>query len=222
MEIIPAIIGKDFDEVEEKVLAVEDFIHWVHLDIMDGLFTPVESWPYLDIKEEPKDLEYVDFIRTDNVKAEIHLMTKYPERNLLKWVDAGADRVLVHYESTDEDNLMGVLEQLNDSEVEAGIVLKYETPIKVLDNFIDQIDVVQLMSIAKIGSYGLPFEEGIYDKIGSLRQRYPGVTISVDGGVNLENASLLGEAGADNLVVGSAVFKSSNIGETINIFKNIK
>ncbi len=221
MEIIPAVIGKDFDEVEEKVLDVEDHVHWVHIDIMDGLFTLAESWPYLDIKESPKDLDYIDFIRTDNVRAEVHLMVKHPDRNLSKWIEAGADRVLIHYESTDGETLSNIFSELTGSEVETGIVLKYETPISVLDDFIDQIDVVQLMSISHIGSYGHPLEEGIYDKIKSLRERYPGVTISIDGGVNLENAAELMKAGADHLVVGSAIFDSHNISETIQDFKRI-
>jgi ribulose-phosphate 3-epimerase len=221
MDILPAIIGKDFGEVEDKIFDVENFVTWVHIDIMDGVFTPAETWPFVDIKESPKELYNIDTIRTDNVRAEVHLMTKHPEKSLSKWIEAGADRVMLHYESTDEETLSYIFEQLTGSEVEVGIVLKYETPISVLDTFIDQIDVVQLMSIAKIGSYGLPFEEGIYEKIKSLRARYPGVTISVDGGVNLENASKLIQAGADYLVVGSSIFKSENIEQTIKKFQNI-
>ncbi len=219
--IIPAIIAKDFDEVEEKVEQVENSTEWVHLDNMDGLFTPVESWPYFDIKEAPKDLEYIDFIRTDNVKAEIHLMTKHPEKNLEKWVDAGADRILFHYESTTEAELDRMLTYLEDVEgVEAGIVLKYETPIDVLDKFIDDIDVVQLMSISHIGFYGHPLEEGIYAKIRDLRAKYPGVTINVDGGINLENAKMVMDAGADNLVIGSAIFNNDDPARAIKEFKN--
>jgi ribulose-phosphate 3-epimerase len=221
MDILPAIIGKDFDEVEDKIFDVENFVTWVHIDIMDGVFTPAETWPFVDIKESPKELYNIDTIRTDNVRAEVHLMTKHPEKSLSKWIEAGADRVMLHYESTDEETLSNIFTELTDTEVESGIVLKYETPITVLDSFIDQIDVVQLMSIAKIGSYGLPFEDGIYDKIKSLRARYPGVTISVDGGVNLENASKLIQAGADYLVVGSAIFKSENIEQTIKKFQSI-
>lgn len=221
MDIIPAIIGKNFKEVDEKVIAVENFVHWVHLDVMDGLFTLNPSWPYLDTEGASKDLGKIDFIETSNVRAEIHLMTEHPERNIVRWIDAGAGRILVHQESTDEDNMMGILEQLADAEVEAGIVLKYDTPINVVDQYIDQLDVVQLMSIAEIGAYGQPLEEGIYDKISSLRARYPGVTISVDGGVNLDNAGRLMQAGADYLVAGSAIFKSGNIEEVINSFKNI-
>ena len=207
MEIIPAIIGKDFDEVEGKVLSVENFVDWVHLDIMDGIFTPNENLAHFDIKKKHEDL-----------KCEVHLMVRQPEKVVSKWVEASVDRVLVHYESTNEDSLGNALNELNNSEVEAGMVLKLETPIGVLDKFIDKLDVVQLMSIAEIGSYGQPFEEGIYEKIKSLRAKYPSVTISVDGGVNLDNARGLVSAGADNLVIGSAIFGSENISDTIARF----
>ena len=219
--IIPAIIGKDFNEVEVKALSVTGLVPWVHLDIMDGLFTPTESWPYLDIKEGPSDLQYIDFIRTDNLKAEVHLMVGHPEKNLSKWIEVGADRILIHYESANEGVLNGILDELESSEVEAGMVLKFETPIEGLDKFIDKLDVVQLMSIAHIGSYGQPFEEEIYDKIKSLRADYPGVIINVDGGVSLENAPKLIAAGADNLVVGSAIFGSENIPAAIKRFREI-
>ncbi len=207
--IIPAIIGKDFNEVEEKILSVENLVNWIHLDIMDGLFTPALSWPYFGVK-------------TKNLKVEVHLMVKSPGDIISKWIEAGVDRILVHYESVDRKSIVEILDEINDSEVEAGIVLKFETSTDVLDQYIDKLDVVQLMSIAEIGSYGQPFQVGVYDKIKNLRRLYPGVTISVDGGVNLGNASLLREAGVDNLIVGSAIFKSENIGETIKSFKNIR
>ncbi|MBI3632323.1 MAG: hypothetical protein HY225_02650 [Candidatus Vogelbacteria bacterium] len=221
MEIIPAIIGKDFDEVEEKFDQVENLVRWVQFDIMDGLFTENESWPYFDFKEEPENLEYLDFVRTDTVKAELHLMVKHPEKHLSKWIEAGVDRVLVHYEATSEEVLNDIIEELEQAEVQVGIALKLETSIDVLDNFIDKLDVVQLMGIAEIGSYGIQFNEKVYDKIKGLRARYPGATIEVDGGVSLENAKKLIEVGVDNLVIGSAIFKSENIPETILKFRSI-
>jgi len=83
-----------------------------------------------------------------------------------------------------------------------------------------KIEAVQLMSISEIGYHGHPFEEKVLDRIKTLCEKYPNVTISVDGGVSLENASKIIFAGADNLLVGNAIFKSGNIKETIEKFKN--
>ena len=210
MQIIPAIIGKDFDEVKKKIKRIEGLVEWIQVDVMDGIFTEALSWQCFDLPGR------------DNLKVELHLMVKDPQINLDKWLEVGVDRILIHYESTDEKKLEEILDELNDAEVEAGIALKLETPIDVIDTFIDKIDVVQLMSIATIGSYGQPFDERVYDKIRSLRAKYPGVTIEIDGGVSLDNAQKLIDAGADNLVVGSAIFKSKDIEETINNFKSLE
>lgn len=217
MDVIPAIIGKDFEEVDEKILSVKNFVDWVHVDIMDGVFTPSESWPYPSTQG---GLAANWDILGSDIKKEVHLMVKNPERILSKWIGAGADRVLIHYEATDDENIRDILEELNSNELEAGIVLKYETPVEVVDKFIDEIDVVQLMSIAYIGAYGHPLEEGIYEKIERLRSRYPGVTISIDGGITLENAPKLKDAGADYLIAGSAIFKQKDIAKAISDFKN--
>ena len=101
-----------------------------------------------------------------------------------------------------------------------GVILQ-KTPIDVIDDYVKELNVVQLMSIGSIGSYGAVFEEGVYEKISSIRKKYPDVTIEIDGGVNLENAKKLVEAGANNLVIGSAIFKSENVEEAIEQFKGI-
>ena len=160
-------------------------------------FTQNESWPFL-MRGGEMELAGKLGSRHGCPYIEMHMMVKHPENYLGKLIEAGVDRVLVHYESTDEITLGEIFDELNMAEVEAGIALKLETPIDVLDEFMDKIDVVQLMSIAEIGAYGFPFDERVYGKIKGLRARYPGVTIEVDGGVNLENAEELIRAGADN------------------------
>lgn len=223
MEVIPAIIGKDFNEIKEKFLMVEKLVKWVHLDVTDSLFTPSISWPYPSTDASPDDLNEIKMVKSDNLKIEAHLMVKNPERDLFKWIEAGVDRILIHYEAGSEESMAKMLKELEDYvEVEVGMVLKLETSIDVLDRYIDRLDVVQLMSIGQIGSYGLPFDDSIYKKIKSLRARYPGVTISVDGGVSLDNAKELMTSGADNLIVGSGIFKSGDVSEAIKSFNNIK
>ena len=83
------------------------------------------------------------------------------------------------------------------------------------------IDYVQCMGIDEVGSQGIPFDTKTIDKVRELRQKYPDLEIQVDGGINTENAKLLKEAGADRIIVGSAIWKSQNIIETIRNFENI-
>lgn len=213
MNIIPAIIGRDFEEVREKIELVPETAKWIQIDVSDGLFTPVETWPYYENEDSPLDLDLADFVRTDVLKTEIHLMVENPAKVLDKWLSTGADRILVHYEATDRISLKEVIERVKDAEVEVGIVLKMETPITVLNEFIEDIDLVQLMSINKIGAYGEPFDGGVLDKVKSLRAKYPGVTISLDGGINQSNIKKISEAGVANAVVGSAVFGKDETGE---------
>lgn len=124
---------------------------------------------------------------------------------------------------TIEEIINNLKEQCQQCGCELGIVFNLETPINIIDNFLSVncylFSVVQLMSIAQIGYHGQPFDERVIPKIRALRERYPDVKIQVDGGINLENASQIIEAGADILVIGSTIFNSENIGETIRKIK---
>ena len=139
-------------------------------------------------------------------------MVENPETILDSWLSSGADRILVHYEATDEENLKEIISRIKAEEIEVGLVLKMETPIDVLDDFMEDIDVVQFMSIDKIGAYGEPFKEEVFEKIYGLLSNYPGVRINVDGGVNSSNLKKLADAGVTNAIVGSAVFGKDESG----------
>ena len=214
MKIIPAIIGEDFIQVKEKLEKVKGLTEWVQIDIVDGKFAEPETWGakignHLHLWE-PVALPHI----------ELHLMVQRPEVGLADWVSTNVDRILIHVES--EGDKAKLIKQIKDGGVQAGLVLKLETPLTVVEPFIPTIDVVQFMSIATIGSYGAPFDERVYEKISSLRKKYPNVTISIDGGVNLDNAKKLIDAGANNLVIGSAIWKSGNLKEAIEQFKQLE
>lgn len=207
--IIPAVIGENFGEVKEKIEKVKGLVPWVQIDINDGVFASPKTW------DRPLDLwEFVDL-----PKIEIHLMVKYPAKVFKDWASASVDRILVHHES--EGDISAILKKIKDAGSEAGIVLNLGSDLAVVDPYIDKIKLVQLMSIAEIGAYGEPFQDSVLESIRALRAKYPDVTIQIDGGVNLENAKKILDAGANNLVVGSAIFKSGNIGESISKFKDL-
>jgi len=193
--IIPSIIARSFDGVREKISLAEKFASWVQIDIADGVFASPETW------DNPDDVREMHTV----LNIEAHLMVEKPESILSEWMDA-VKRVYIHYEAT--QNIESLIATFTSSPTELGIVLSLETPVSVLDPFIEKIARVQLMSIASLGSYGGSFDESIFEKISVLRERYPSVTISVDGGVQLNNVKRLVKAGASHVVVGSAIFSS--------------
>ncbi|MBI3074809.1 MAG: hypothetical protein HYY92_01160 [Parcubacteria group bacterium] len=233
-EIIPAIMPRSFTELREYVEQVKGIVNVIQIDVMDGVFVPEKSWPYTDG-------DYEGFLRLavgdESLDAwaemdfEVDLMVANPETEIKNWFDAGVRRVIVHIESTDA--LPQILSMAKDNAHdrheedsfyaprEIGIAIDLETPNESLDPWMRDADFVQFMGIAKIGYQGQPFDERVIQKVKEFREKYPDVTISVDGGVSLETASRLIEAGANRLVAGSAIWKSEDIEETIEKFKQL-
>lgn len=202
MNIIPAIIGKNIEEIKQKVEAVQDYVKWVQIDMMDGVFVPTKSWPFSagDISE----IKEIDKIRKDELKVEFHLMVKDPEDIVRKLIEYGADRIIVHFESTND--IFRITKELFYEEVECVLSLMAETPVSVLEKYLGEFDGVQLMSIKEIGSYGKGFDDSVYNKIKDIKNNFPGVKISVDGGVSAENIKKLAESGVESFAIGSAIF----------------
>jgi ribulose-phosphate 3-epimerase len=215
MEILLAIIPDKIGEIEKEIELVRGLTDWVQLDIMDGVFVPPITWPYAG-----GSISELNRIGSDNPNIELHLMVQDPETVIDGWMGSGVRRMLIHAESTEQ---MGViLDKLKYAGIEAGIALDLETPPGVIEPYVNDVSVVQLMSIDRLGYHGAPFSEKVLPKIKTLRERYPHLTIQVDGGMNLETGKMVIDAGANNLVVGSAILKSNNIKETINEFRSIK
>lgn len=242
-EIIPAIIAKDFAELEAKIKLVEPFVKTVQIDVMDGIFVANVTWPYSD--DEGKSLDYArdkkisvsDLNKLDtDIFLEAHLMIDSPHRVLNEWLNSKVKRVILHWEALEKIHnhellpyktqvaagfpVSNLAEEIHKCGKEFGVALNLETPFSVLDNFINDIDMVLLMS-AKPGAGGQKLQESVFPKIIALRQKYPGVKIGVDDGVNEQNALRLVEAGADFLAIGSAIFGKDNVGETIKNIQNL-
>jgi len=189
---------KSQEDLEEKLALLGDFSGVIQLDLMDGIFVPEKTCM-------PDKLPEKDF--------ELDLMIKNASGRMDKWLELKPKRTIFHIEA--EGNLI-----IPDG-VEIGIAINTNTPIEKILPFIDKIDCVQCMGIEKIGYQGQPFDEKVFNQIKNLREKYPEITISIDGGVNLETAPRLIRAGANRLVVGSAIFESDNIPETIKKFQNL-
>ncbi|MBI2097364.1 MAG: hypothetical protein HYT46_00270 [Candidatus Vogelbacteria bacterium] len=194
-EIIPAIIGDNFTEVVNRIRTLEGAANRVHLDIMDGTFTAGSSW------RTPDDLIGLD----GEIKIEAHLMIRAPEAVIRAWAEV-LDRIIFHVETTRQ--LEEIMDFFTGSAVEPGLALNLQTPISTVEQWLGRVKLVQLMAIAEIGEQGHPFDEHVFEKIDILRHGYPDVTIQVDGGVNFDNVEKLIAAGADNLIVGSAIWQN--------------
>ena len=213
VEVVPAIIAKDFRELKKKIKLVEPYIEWVQLDIMDGKFVPNETW------RNPKDLKRIE----TPLNLEAHLMIQNPFRAIAGWLNSGCRRVIVHWESlgyNKEKELRKIIAKIKKAKGETGLALNPETKWQEIEKFIPKLDLVLLMTVSP-GFGGQKFIKEVIPKMESLRKSFPDVKIEVDGGINLKTGKLAARAGANILVVGSAIFESENIGKTILELENI-
>ncbi|MCR4323163.1 MAG: hypothetical protein NUV61_03705 [Candidatus Azambacteria bacterium] len=203
VEIVPAIIARDIEEVKQKLALIEGAVTWAQIDVMDGVFTPPVTF------NDPAALRDV----TTTVRLEVHLMVARPENSIDAWLDSPVARILVHYESTTPAMVHEMIRRGEKKGKEVGIALKFETPISILDDFFAQhpsLRFIQLMGIAEIGYHGHPFEVKTLEKISALRAQHPDGILEVDGGVSAENISRIAQAGASRIVAGSAIFKTDD------------
>jgi ribulose-phosphate 3-epimerase len=225
VEIIPAILVNTFDELQEKVDLVKLGTDRIQVDICDGQFTPSATWPY-----RKTDNNFEMIVREDQAMPswetldyEFDLMVNNPEEVVDDWVSAGATRIVLHLES--KGDVREAIRKLI-GRVEIGIALNIDTPVEEIRNLRlelgdDAIQFVQLMGIDHIGFQGQQFDVQIIDKIHDIKEMYPDMLISIDGGVSLETAPSLIDAGADRLIVGSAIINSENPLGALEEFQNM-
>jgi ribulose-phosphate 3-epimerase len=199
--IAPSVLSADFGNLARDIqmLNASD-CDWIHCDIMDGSFVPNISFGF-------PVLEAIRDVATKPL--DVHLMIESPEKYVQQFKQAGAAWLTVHYENNRHPHRL--LQQIRDAGMKAGIVLNPGTPVEVLADLLDSLDLVLLMSVNP-GFGGQKFIERVYDKtrrLASMRAAAgASFLIEIDGGVNADNAPLLYAAGADVLVAGNAVFKA--------------
>lgn len=214
VEIIPAILPPDFNDLRSKLSQVRNLVRYVQIDICDGEFVPSVTWPYGDPDAFSKiisDEEGMPFWQ--DLQFEFDLMVTRPEEVVQDWIDAGASRVIIHNKSTEK--LGEILEKLEFAQIERGVALQIDEDPSSLAPLIEKIDYIQYMGIAQIGKQGEPFAPEVVHKIKEVRSLFPDILISVDGGVSLDTVKVLSDAGANRLVSGSGVFGSEEPKENI-------
>ncbi|MFA6094862.1 MAG: hypothetical protein WC757_03180 [Candidatus Paceibacterota bacterium] len=230
MEILPAVMPRSFVDLEEKMSQVSGLVPVLQIDVMDGVFVQNKSWPYIGDEGEFGEVTSGEreFPYESTLDFEVDLMVSEPASIIESWVMAGAKRFVLHKESTkDFQKLLRVMRTYTTSDdnflikTEIGMAVNIETPIEEIFPFVDQIDFVQFMGISRIGFQGEQFNDTALGKIRMLREAYPSMIISVDGGVNINTAQDLADAGVNRLVAGSAVFESEDVAEAIKELQNI-
>lgn len=212
--IAPSLLAADFLQLQAACdMLNESQADWFHLDIMDGRFVPNISYgPML-----------VNFFRKTTTKiCDVHLMIEEPERYAEAFKEAGADMLTVHYEAC--PHLHRNIQQIKSLGMHAGIALNPHTPVELLKDILQDVDMVLLMSVNP-GFGGQSFIPHTINKIKRMREMIDeqllNVKIEIDGGVTLDNAQMIIEAGADILVAGSTVFKAKDPIQTIAALKAI-
>ncbi|OZI09407.1 ribulose-phosphate 3-epimerase [Siphonobacter sp. BAB-5385] len=197
--IAPSILASDFANLQREIeMLNRSEADWIHVDVMDGVFVPNISFGF-PVVEAVK--------RYAQKPLDVHLMITQPERYIETFQKAGADRITVHYEAC--THLHRTIQQIKDAGCQAGVALNPHTPVFLLEDILEELDLVLIMSVNP-GFGGQKFIQRTYEKINRLSElRYtlnPQLLIEVDGGVNAGNARKLVEHGANVLVAGNFVF----------------
>lgn len=206
--IAPSVLSADFARLGEEVEMInQSAAEWLHVDVMDGVFVPNISFGF-PVMETLR--------RYSRKPLDVHLMITHPEKYVERFCDAGAWSVGFHLEATDDPR--PILDLIRKKRVRTCLTINPDIDVHRLDPYLGEVDMALIMSVFA-GFGGQKFIPEALDKVRYLRQQITdrglSTLIEVDGGVNVDNASLVFEAGADVLVAGSAVFHAPDPRQTI-------
>lgn len=212
IKIAPSILSADFANLERDIHRIES-ADYVHVDVMDGMFVPNISI----------GIPVVKSIRPiTKLPLDVHLMIVQPVRYVEQFCDAGADLVTVHVESDTEENIHAAIDKIHARGKKAGIVLKPKTPAEAVEPFLDQVELILVMTVEP-GFGGQSFMADQMPKLAAIRrridQRNPFCELEVDGGVGPDTCKTCIAHGANVLVAGSAVYKADDVPARIALLR---
>lgn len=210
--VSPSLLSADFLHLDKDIEMINNSdSDYIHMDVMDGMFVPNISFGFPVLKAVGKACKK---------PMDVHYMIMHPENYIQQTADAGAEIMTVHYETC--PHLHRTIQQIKQAEMKAGVAINPATPVSVLEDIVEDVDLVLIMSVNP-GFGGQSFIENAISKVKRLRklidESNSHALIEVDGGVQNETAPRLVEAGTDILVSGSYVFQSANPIETIRGLK---
>jgi ribulose-phosphate 3-epimerase len=191
--IVPAILTDNPEALETMVRQVETFTDYVQIDIMDGQFVPSSSITWQHLASIPFKFAW-----------EAHLMIVNPEEHLAGFRQAGAQRIIFHYEATSSPR--EVISLARSYHLEVGLAVNPETPVSAILPLVGEVDSVLFLSVNP-GFYGSEFIPGVLDKIVELNKLRPGVVTGIDGGAKESNIAEIAGTGVSYICVGSAIFR---------------
>ncbi|MFL1684341.1 ribulose-phosphate 3-epimerase [Coprobacter secundus] len=213
-KIAPSLLSADFGNLKADIDMVnKSEADWLHIDIMDGVFVPNISFGF-------PVLEYVKNL--SQKPLDVHLMITDPAKFIKEVRDSGAFMMNVHYEAC--IHLHRTIQQIKEAGMKAGVTLNPSSPISLLEDIINDVDMVLIMSVNP-GYGGQKFIEHSIEKVKKLKElinsKNAKALIEVDGGINLTTGKQIVEAGADVLVAGNSVFKAENPAQMIHQLKHL-
>lgn len=228
IEIIPAILPKNYEDLKNKISLVRGMVKLVQIDICDGIFVPSKTWPFESTLDEHfnrilNEEEGMPF--WEDIDFELDLMVADAVSNFDIYTKLSPKRIIFHIEAVPDLEefkhfLEGIDVYIRDA-MQIGIAINTTTSAEQIFSLVNYVDFVQCMGINKVGFQGQEFDEKVLENIRILRKKYEDLIISVDGGVNFETAPLLIDAGATRLIIGSSIFNTEDIIQTIEEFKNL-
>lgn len=194
--VIPAILEKDFSEIQKKIEKVKGLANWIQIDLADNTLVPNATC-----------IDPAPFAQFTHVNLELHMMVSNPLLYASAFIDAGFKRLIAHIEAL---HVVEFIDLCEEKDVEVGLAVNGPTPIEKIKKYVEDIDVALIMAI-DAGFSGQPFREDTTEKIKWLHDRFFDVPIEVDGAMNDVNAKKVVEAGATRINSNSYVFNSKDV-----------
>lgn len=197
--VTPSILSCDLAHLQDEVSSVEQDADWLQIDVMDGHFVPNLSF----------GAPVIANLNT-SLPLDVHLMVQNPADRIAEFLALQVKHITFHAETVEKTDMRrALLQAIRKGGATAGIALNPATPLSAIDDVVGDVDLVLIMSVNP-GFGGQAFLPDVLAKVKELRAKYPHLMIQMDGGITPETAALCREAGANNLVAGSAVFKAAD------------